>query len=104
MHGRSYDSLVSHTTIVYARYIVLSWQNRCNTDERTLGGMFYELCDELKELDWAIALQQLVEILEEALEKSSKIFKKFIKCQLQQWFASLPNYIKVYLPILSCES
>ena len=72
--------------------------------ERTLGGMFYELCDELKELDWAIALQQLVEILEEALEKSSKIFKKFIKCQLQQWFASLPNYIKVYLPILSCES
>ena len=104
MQGRSYDSLVSHTTIVFARYIVLSWQNRCNTDERTLGGMFYELCDELKELDWAIALQQLVEILEEALEKSSKIFKKFIKCQLQQWFASLPNYIKVYLPILSCES
>ena len=104
VQGRSYDSLVSHTTIVFARYIVLSWQNRCNTDERTLGGMFYELCDELKELDWAVALQQLVEILEEALEKTSKKFKHFIKCQLQHWFASLPNYIKAYLPILSCES
>jgi hypothetical protein len=104
VQGRSYDSLVSHTTIVFARYIVLSWQNRCNTDERTLGGMFYELCDELKELDWAVALQQLIEILEEALEKTSKKFKHFIKCQLQHWFASLPNYIKAYLPILSCES
>ncbi len=30
--GMSYDLLVSHTTIVFSRYIVLSWQNRCNTD------------------------------------------------------------------------
>ncbi|MEQ6391384.1 transposase, partial [Bacillaceae bacterium S4-13-58] len=59
--GRSYDGLISHTTIVFARYIVLSWQNRCSTDERTLGGMFYELCDEINDLDWAVALQQLIE-------------------------------------------
>lgn len=102
--GRSYDSLISHTTIVFARYILLSWQNRCNTDERTLGGMFYELCDEVNELDWAVALQQLIELLEDALNKTNKKFKKLIKSQLQHWFAGLPNYIKVYLPSLSCES
>jgi len=61
--GRSYDLLISHTTIVFSRYIVLSWQNRCNTDDRTLGGFFYELCDEIQDLDWAVALQQLVELL-----------------------------------------
>ena len=27
--GTSYDLLISHTTIVFARYIILSWQNRC---------------------------------------------------------------------------
>src|SRR5690606_21273955 len=27
--SRSYDALISHTTIVFTRYIVLSWQNRC---------------------------------------------------------------------------
>lgn len=102
--GRSYDLLISHTTIVFSRYILLSWQNRCSTDDRTLGGMFYELCDEINELDWAIALQQLVELLEDALEKSNKTFKRLIKSQLQQWFSSLPNYIRVYLPSLSCES
>lgn len=75
--GVSYDLLISHTTIVFSRYIILSWQNRCNTDQRTLGGLFYELCDELNELDWAVALQQLIELLEDTLkQKSSKTNQK----------------------------
>lgn len=101
--GISYDLLISHTTIVFSRYIVLSWQNRCNSDQRTLGGLFYELCDEVNELDWAVALQQLIELLEDTLKRSNKKIQKLIKSQLQQWVASLPNYIKVYLPISLCE-
>jgi hypothetical protein len=101
--GISYDLLVSHTTLVFSRYIVLSWQNRCNTDERTLGGIFYELCDEVNELDWAFALQQLIEILEDVLKKSNKKIKKLMQSQLQHWMATLPNYIKAYLPISICE-
>jgi len=54
--GHSYDLLISHTTIVLSRYIILSWQRRCNTDQRTFGGMFAQLCDEVGELDWAVAL------------------------------------------------
>ncbi|MDD2496552.1 MAG: transposase [Desulfitobacteriaceae bacterium] len=102
--GRSYDTLISHTTIVFVRYIVLSWQNRCSTDQRTLGGMFYELCDEINDLDWAVALQQLLQLIEDILKKSNKNMNKLIKSQLQQWFAGLPNYIKAYLPISVCES
>jgi hypothetical protein len=102
--GRTYDSLISHTTIVFARYIVLSWQNRCSTDQRTLGGMFYELCDEINDLDWAVALQQLIELLEDTFKESSKRIQRLIKSQLQQWIAGLPNYIKAYLPISVCES
>lgn len=102
--GRSYDSLISHTTIVFARYIVLSWQNRCSTDQRALGGMFYELCDEISDLDSAIALQQLINLLEDTLKESNKRIQKLIKSQLQQWIAGLPNYIKAYLPISVCES
>lgn len=102
--GRSYDSLISHTTIVFTRYIVLSWQHRCSTDDRTLGGMFYELSDEINELDWAVALQQLIELLEDTLKHTNKRIQKLIKSQLQQWIAGLPNYIKVYLPVSACES
>ena len=103
-HGRSYDLLISHTTIVFARYILLSWQQRCNTDQRTLGGLFAQLADELNELDWAIALNSLLELLSDISNAASKKIKKFIDCQLRNWFAGLPNYIKLYLPNLSCES
>lgn len=102
--GRSYDGLISHTTIVFARYIVLSWQNRCNTDQRTLGGLFYELCDEVNELDWVIALQQLIGFLQDAIKLTDTKMKKLIESQLQQWMEGLPSYIKAYLPISLCES
>jgi hypothetical protein len=102
--GRSYDLLISHTTIVFSRYIVLSWQNRCHTDHRTLGGFFYELCEEIQDLDWAVALQKLVELLQDTLKKTNSRIKKIIENQLQQWIASLPSYIKAYLLISLCES
>ena len=35
--------------------------------------------------------------------KFSKKIQKYINCQLSDWFAGLPNYIKVYLPNLSAK-
>jgi len=102
--GRSYDLLISHTTIVFSRYILLAWQHRQNTDQRTLGGLFLALCDEVSSLDWAIALQQLLGILNCVSKKVNKSIANLIKSQLQHWVEGLPNYIKVYLPISCCES
>lgn len=59
-------------TLFFARYVVLSWQKRCSADQRTLGGIFYELCDEISDLDWAVALQQLIELLDDILKESNK--------------------------------
>ncbi len=61
--------LIGHTTIVFSRYIPLAWQHRLNTDNRTLGGMFTMLCDEVAELDWAIALQQLLVLIDDITKK-----------------------------------
>lgn len=102
--GRSYDLMISRTTIVFSRFILLSWQNRCHTDHRTLGGMFYELCDEVNELDWAVALTDLFKIFDDVLQQTTKRLNQLIKSQLAQWMAGLPNYIKAYLPKLGCKS
>ncbi len=92
--GRSYDMLISHTTIVFSRYILLAWQHRQSTDNRTLGNLFLMLCDEVGELDWAVALSQLVELVNDISKKTSKRFSKIIRSQLQQWIDGLPSYIR----------
>jgi hypothetical protein len=102
--GRSFDLLISHTTIVFARYIVLSWQHRCSNDTRTLGGMFFELSDEVSQLDWVVALQTLLDVIEDAAKKANRKITNLIKSQLQQWLAGLPSYIKAYLCFSCCES
>ncbi|MED4374069.1 IS4 family transposase, partial [Bacillus licheniformis] len=57
----------------------------------------------VNDLDWAVALQQLIELLEDTLTKSNKMIQKLIKSQLQQWIDGLPNHIKAYLSISVCE-
>ncbi|TVY00314.1 hypothetical protein FPZ49_33325, partial [Paenibacillus cremeus] len=72
--------------------------------QRTIGGLFYLLCDEVGTMDWVVALQQLVELMNEVAAKAGKQISTLIHRQLQNWTAGLPSYIKVYLPISSCES
>ncbi|MNP27830.1 Transposase DDE domain protein [compost metagenome] len=102
--GRSYDLLISHTTIVFSRYLLLAWKHRQSTDARTFGGLFYVLCDEVGTLDWTVALKQLLELVSEIATKAGKRLSVLIQRQLQQWVASLPSYIKACLPISCCES
>lgn len=102
--GRSYDLLISHTTIVCSRYILLAWQHRQSTDARSFGGLFYLLCDEVGTLDWTVALQQLLDLINEIATKAGKTLSALIQRQLQNWIASLPSYIKACLPISCCES
>src|SRR5699024_8233640 len=45
---------------------------------------FHESCDEIDELDLAVALQQLIEILDDAIKHTNKGIQKLIKSQLQQ--------------------
>ncbi|RNE05157.1 IS4 family transposase [Lacticaseibacillus paracasei] len=102
--ARNYNALICHTTIVFIRYIILSWQQRCSNDERALGGLFYELCDELPELDWTHALAELCEILLDVCAQVNLRTRKLISKQLLNWYAILPSYIKACLPELVCES
>lgn len=50
--GRSYDMMISHTTIVFTRYILIAWQLRKEEDPKTMGNLFLFLCDEVKEMDF----------------------------------------------------
>ena len=62
------------------------------------------LCDEVGAIDWMVAIEQLVDLINEVATKVGKKISTLIRRQLHHWIAGLPNYIKAYLPILSCES
>lgn len=102
--GRSFDMLISHTTIVFSRYLVMEYERRQAADERTLGGLFYLFADEVRDQDFQSALQQLMSLFVEMARATTKKSKQSVLCQLQDWIAGLPLYIKGLFRDLSCES
>lgn len=102
--GRSYDMLISHTTIVFARYLVMEWERRQETDHRSLGGLFFLFSDEVREMDLKLALQQLITFFVEWVDFQPKRKQSVIMSQVQEWMSGLPNYIKDLFGKLSWES
>jgi hypothetical protein len=102
--GRSFDMLISHTTIVLTRYLVLEWERRQENDSRSLGGLFYLFSDEVRDLDLKTALQHLIAYFMEFAGAKSKRDQSAVFRQLHQWISSLPSYIKGLFKQLSCES
>jgi hypothetical protein len=102
--GRSFDLLISHTTIVFSRYLVMEWERRQENDSKSLGGLFFLFSDEVRDLDLKTALQQLMSLFLELADAKTKRNKDSVLCQLQSWISGLPSYIKGMLASLSCES
>lgn len=102
--GRSFDMLISHTTIVFSRYLVMEWERRQENDAKSLGGLFFLFSDEVRDLDLVTAIQQLMTFFMDVAEAKTKRNKQAVIRQLLDWIAGLPSYIKGLLPKLSCES
>jgi hypothetical protein len=47
-----YEALTAHTAIVALRYMILAVEQRRSTDPRTIGGMFYEYGDGIKDVSF----------------------------------------------------
>ncbi|RKN60358.1 transposase [Paenibacillus ginsengarvi] len=102
--GRSFDMLISHTTVVFSRYLVMEFERRQAGDSRTLGGLFFLYADEVRDLDYQTALQQLMSLFLDMAQAKNKHNKQTVLCQLQEWMADLPLYIKDLFGNLCCES
>lgn len=63
---RDYDGIVGHITIAMMRYIFLSVEQRCHSDQKTIGSLFFACSEEVKDLSLIEALQRLLAL---ALDK-----------------------------------
>lgn len=102
--GRSYDMMISHTTIVYCRYILLEWLKRQENDPKTFGELFLMYCDDIQDMELSTALQSLMGLFVEHLNQSDCLESEIIKNQLRQWIDSQALFIKALFKDLSWES
>jgi hypothetical protein len=101
---RSYDSMVAHTSIVFIRYIVLALQSRNGQDIRTIGNLFYECCDELRDISLTEALQMILSLLERFLEDHMQLAEAEIRNLIDYLISGLPLFFKDRLAVCYCES
>ena len=92
--GRSYDMLTAATAIVFMRYAMLSIEARNESDDRTIGELFYRYCQELHDIRLSQALLLLLSRLIEML-KETKFSKKKSQDKITELFLdTLPSYLK----------
>ena len=95
--GRSYDMLTAATAIVFMRYAMLSIEARNESDDRTIGELFYRYCQELHDIRLSQALLLLLSRLIEML-KETKFSKKKSQDKITELFLdTLPSYLKRHL-------
>lgn len=95
--GRSYDMLTAATAIVFMRYAMLSIEARNESDDRTIGELFYRYCQELHDIRLSQALlllfATLIEILKETKPSKNKLQEKLTESFLN----ALPGYLRCQL-------
>lgn len=101
--SRSYDALVAHTSIVFARYIMLALARRTSNDPRTLGSLFHAGCDEMRQASFAEALQLLLSLLEQMIKSFADKMVAPIKAMLEAFMEEIPGLLRRSLLLPACK-
>ena len=73
---RDYDALIAHTSIVFMRYMFLTYQCRIETDHRTFGDLFFFCCDEVSDISFIEALYRILTLSADQLKKIGNFCEK----------------------------
>ena len=102
--SRSYCAMVSHTTIVFTRYIILEWLRRNQNDEKTYGELFFMYCEDIQDMDLTNALQSLMALFVEHISTLSADITSVLKSKVTEWIASQTAFIQALFGNICWES
>ena len=102
--SHNYGAMVSHTTIVFTRYIILEWIRRNQNDQKTYGELFFMFCDDIQDMDLTSSLQSLMALFVEHILTLSADITSIIKCKVSEWIASQAAFIQALFRDISWES
>ncbi len=87
----SYDAMTAHVSIVLARYMLLSLEQRRKTDKRSIGELFYVSCDELQDLQYMDALIMVLKKLVSMITEKWLFLEKELNAMLDSFLENLPK-------------
>ena len=93
-HSLSYDALTAHTAIVFTRYMLLALEQRQNSDQRTLGEIFFFLVDEMADITFSRSFYILMEALVASLQEILKLTDNQISAFVTDFESRLPEYLQ----------
>ena len=96
-HCLSYDALNAHVSLVFIRYMLLSLQQRCNTDERTIGELFLLMVDEIADTTFAHAMKLIVDILLQSVQEHFGLSDDQLNAFVRQFYDRLPPSYQHFL-------
>ena len=102
--SRSYTAMVSHTAIVFTRYIILEWIRRNQNDQKTYGELFFMLCEDIQDMDLSRALQSLMALFVEQINIFAADITSVIKSKVTEWMNSQALFIQALFGNISWES
>lgn len=102
--SHNYGAMVSHTTIVFTRYIILEWIRRNQNDQKTYGELFFMFCEDIQDMDLTNALRSLMALFVEHISTLSADITSVLKSKVTEWIASQTTFIQALLGNICWES
>ena len=102
--SHNYAAMVSHTAIVFTRYIILEWIRRNQNDQKTYGELFFMLCEDIQDMDLTNALQSLMALFVEHMSTLSADITSVLKSKVTEWIASQAAFIQYLFGNICWES
>jgi hypothetical protein len=90
-----YEGITAHTAAVALRYIMLAFEQRRETDTRTMGALFYEMSDEAKDITFQESLAVIFEcFLQSVTSEEAGLDEEQILKLIDIFVKSLPARIR----------
>ena len=102
--SHNYGAMVSHTTIVFTRYIILEWIRRNQNDQKTYGELFFMFCEDIQDMDLTNALQSLMALFAEHISTLSVDITAIVKSKVNEWMSSQASFIQELFGNICWES
>ena len=91
---RDYDGIIGHTTIAMVRYIFLAFEQRCHSDPKTIGGLFFACSEEIKDISLIESLQRLLALVLDKVRSSGEFAENVIVAMIDTIMGAAIEFIE----------